>query len=451
MSYEGRNPSYAWLTVEPRAVDPTSPNEGDIFYSDGTPRDEGLWVYQNGAWEQISTSGNLSVLTNLTLTPQAADPGSPVNGMLFTSDGTSRAAGLWFYDGTDWIQLTGVRYQEFIPKTLQVVRVASTANGIMATDFDNGSVLDGITLATGDIILIKNQTTASDNGVYTVQASGVPLRLANADTASELNRYGVAVTIGTANKSTQWFQTATLSSLSDPQTWATTPATYSWTAPEGVYSVDFEIAAGGGGGAGGTFNAGLASTNGSAGGNSSFGSILTVYGASGGAHGSGSTGGVAGTSAPDIYGMFNVAGGAGGSTANGDPGQVSIWAQTASVGGTKAAGTNGGGGGGGNGRATGANGGNGIASGVPVTSAPAAAASSAGGGGGGGSATPAAGGAGGNGSMPIFGTFKVTPGVSYTISIGPGGNGGLGQNAASNIARGGHGGMGGSGYLRLSW
>ena len=54
------------------------------------------------------------------------------------------------------------------------VRVATTANGTLASAFANGQTVDGITLATNDRILLKNQSTGSENGIYTVNASGTP-------------------------------------------------------------------------------------------------------------------------------------------------------------------------------------------------------------------------------------------------------------------------------------
>lgn len=66
------------------------------------------------------------------------------------------------------------------------VRVATTANGTLASAYANGSTVDGITLATGDRILIKNQTTASENGIYTVNASGAPTRAIDADASGEI-------------------------------------------------------------------------------------------------------------------------------------------------------------------------------------------------------------------------------------------------------------------------
>lgn len=56
------------------------------------------------------------------------------------------------------------------------VRVASTANIDLSTALENGDTVDGVTLATGDRVLVKNQTTGSQNGIYVVQASGAAVR-----------------------------------------------------------------------------------------------------------------------------------------------------------------------------------------------------------------------------------------------------------------------------------
>jgi len=66
------------------------------------------------------------------------------------------------------------------------VRVATTANGTLATAFANGQTVDGVTLATNDRILIKNQSTGSENGIYTVNASGAPTRATDFDSNSEV-------------------------------------------------------------------------------------------------------------------------------------------------------------------------------------------------------------------------------------------------------------------------
>jgi hypothetical protein len=87
------------------------------------------------------------------------------------------------------------------------VRVATTTNGTLATAYENGDTVDGVVLATGDRILIKNQTDPKENGIYTVNASGAPTRSIDADTAADLNNATVSVTEGTSNAGLSFTQT----------------------------------------------------------------------------------------------------------------------------------------------------------------------------------------------------------------------------------------------------
>lgn len=79
------------------------------------------------------------------------------------------------------------------------VRAASTANGALATAFENGDTLDGVTLATGDRILLKDQSTGAENGIYTVNASGAPTRASDMLAASAAAGARMFVQEGTAN------------------------------------------------------------------------------------------------------------------------------------------------------------------------------------------------------------------------------------------------------------
>lgn len=86
----------------------------------------------------------------------------------------------------------------------QNVKGASTANLAVATALINGLVHDGVTYATGDRILLKNQTTASENGIYVIVAAGAASRATDADTSAEVANAAVRVAQGTTNADTMW-------------------------------------------------------------------------------------------------------------------------------------------------------------------------------------------------------------------------------------------------------
>lgn len=92
----------------------------------------------------------------------------------------------------------------------EAVKVASTYNTTLSTAWQNGSTIDDISLVTGDRVLIKNQSPASQNGIYTVNASGSPTRAADFDTTgAEVNNGAIIpVSYGTRNGGTIWTLTA---------------------------------------------------------------------------------------------------------------------------------------------------------------------------------------------------------------------------------------------------
>jgi hypothetical protein len=90
------------------------------------------------------------------------------------------------------------------------VRVATTQNGALATAFANGQTVDGVVLATGDRILLKDQTNGAENGIYIVNASGAPTRTADANTSAHMvPGMMVYVREGTANSKGTWKLTTT--------------------------------------------------------------------------------------------------------------------------------------------------------------------------------------------------------------------------------------------------
>jgi hypothetical protein len=84
-------------------------------------------------------------------------------------------------------------------RTRAVARVGSTANVVIASELENGDTIDGVTLVTGDRVLLKNQSTASQNGLYIVVASGAASRDPEFDTITELAGQLILVSEGSAN------------------------------------------------------------------------------------------------------------------------------------------------------------------------------------------------------------------------------------------------------------
>lgn len=66
----------------------------------------------------------------------------------------------------------------------------------VSTELESGDTLDGVTLATGDRVLLRNQTVGTENGVYIVQASGAALRAADWATGAEAASYALFVEEG---------------------------------------------------------------------------------------------------------------------------------------------------------------------------------------------------------------------------------------------------------------
>lgn len=98
------------------------------------------------------------------------------------------------------------------------VRVATTANINLSSA---PATIDGVTLVSGDRVLVKDQTAAAENGIYIFNGAGQPMtRSPDANTASELRNAVVLVDEGTANSGTAWRQTALVGTLgTDPVTW----------------------------------------------------------------------------------------------------------------------------------------------------------------------------------------------------------------------------------------
>ncbi len=101
----------------------------------------------------------------------------------------------------------GLTEADVVNGSTKRARAATTANVTLASAAP--STLDGVTLAANDIILVKDQSTASQNGLYFVQtlgtgANGVWVRTTDTDTSAEIAGLSVVVSEGTVAGGTTW-------------------------------------------------------------------------------------------------------------------------------------------------------------------------------------------------------------------------------------------------------
>ena len=117
-----------------------------------------------------STAGDISLNPNGS---NAIDANSSVIKNVATPTASHHAANKGYVDG--------------IKQALDIkdsVRAATIENITISSALNNGSTLDGVTLADGDRVLVKNQSTASENGIYVVAAT--PARSEDANTSAEV-------------------------------------------------------------------------------------------------------------------------------------------------------------------------------------------------------------------------------------------------------------------------
>ena len=195
---------------EALATNPTTGNfEGRMYFNTATFT---LMVYANSAWKKsvhsIASGGGAGIAEALTvsesngtvtLTLNVADTDSaglmPAAMWQALTDATSDATASKIVkrDGsgnakvatpTDAAHIATKGYVDAARQGLDVkqsVRVATTAAINLSSDLNNGDTIDGVTLVTGDRVLVKNQGTASENGIYVATATGAASRSSDAN------------------------------------------------------------------------------------------------------------------------------------------------------------------------------------------------------------------------------------------------------------------------------
>jgi hypothetical protein len=224
-------------TFEVLSADPSSNNfEGRLIYNS---TEDTIKVYTGSAWRKMlhgvqasgsytdaltvsESNGTVSLTLNLADTDSAGLLSSTFWNALndATSDATASKiakrdanGNLKVADPTDAAHAATKGYVDAARSGLDVkqsVRAATTGPINLASDLEDGDTLDtSVTLATGDRVLVKNQSTASENGIYVVQASGAAVRATDFDGTGEVS--GGAFTFveeGTVNADSGWVVTS---------------------------------------------------------------------------------------------------------------------------------------------------------------------------------------------------------------------------------------------------
>ncbi len=84
-------------------------------------------------------------------------------------------------------------------RTRIIAECATTANVNLTNGLEAGDSIDGVTLVAGDRVLVKDQTDATENGLYLAVSSGAASRDPEHDTIAELSGQMIVVNQGSTN------------------------------------------------------------------------------------------------------------------------------------------------------------------------------------------------------------------------------------------------------------
>lgn len=186
------------------------------------PNNSQILVYNgSNSFSNVSLSGDATLASNGTLTLSSSATPTFASLTLTASAGlnmssqkiTGLASPVSSNDAANKSYVDGVAQGLDVKNS---VRLASTGNIANLSDgCDAGAAIDGVNLVAGDRVLLKDQSTASENGIYVVAGDGVaPSR--SADMAAASNAAGVFVFVeeGTTNADKGFVCTSNSSSSS---------------------------------------------------------------------------------------------------------------------------------------------------------------------------------------------------------------------------------------------
>lgn len=128
MSFIGNNPKLNSLRYTALSADPANPRDGDTFYSDGTSRSEGLWIYKDGNWMPLDQTGTLNFIE--TGDADSASAADFTTGNNATFDGGGTLDGTFSLSTTAADLIRGTQVFKYVQST------SSTNDYIASTAFD---------------------------------------------------------------------------------------------------------------------------------------------------------------------------------------------------------------------------------------------------------------------------------------------------------------------------
>lgn len=249
----------------------TAPNtglfEGRMYYNSTT---DSLEVYSGSAWRKFVNSitkggdytdaitigesnGTVTLTLNLADTDSAGLLSATFWNALTDATSDATASKLVKRDGngnikvatpTDAAHAATKGYVDAARQGLDVkqsVRAATTGPVNLANQLEAGDTLDTtVTLVAGNRVLVKDQATASENGIYVVQSTGAAVRATDADGTADTGTVSggtfTFVEEGTVNADSGWVVSSngTIAVGTDPINWAQFSGTGQITAGDGM-------------------------------------------------------------------------------------------------------------------------------------------------------------------------------------------------------------------------
>ena len=249
----------------------TAPNtglfEGRMYYNSTT---DSLEVYSGSAWRKFVNSitkggdytdaitigesnGTVTLTLNLADTDSAGLLSATFWNALTDATSDATASKLVKRDGngnikvatpTDAAHAATKGYVDAARQGLDVkqsVRAATTGPVNLANQLEAGDTLDTtVTLVAGNRVLVKDQATASENGIYVVQSTGAAVRATDADGTADTGTVSggtfTFVEEGTVNADSGWVVSSNgaIAVGTDPINWAQFSGTGQITAGDGM-------------------------------------------------------------------------------------------------------------------------------------------------------------------------------------------------------------------------